>query len=136
MSDHEAQTNALEWFRYAVQDFVAAESALREGSFAPRHVCFLAQQAAEKAIKALLIQYRVEYPYTHDLDYLIGLLPLTATLGGSDIGLSRLTEWAIESRYPGAWSEANQHDAASALEQAQKVIELTRQDFGPTAADL
>jgi HEPN domain-containing protein len=37
-------------------------------------LCFNAQQAAEKAIKALLIKHDVEFPYVHDLTELLTLL--------------------------------------------------------------
>ena len=41
---------------------------------APRHACWLSQQAAEKALKAALVLERVEFPFTHDLDALRNLL--------------------------------------------------------------
>jgi len=37
-------------------------------------LCFDAQQAAEKAIKAVMIKRRIEFPYVHDLTRLLGLL--------------------------------------------------------------
>ena len=36
--------------------------------------CFDAQQAAEKAIKAVMIARSIEFPYVHDLDHLLSLL--------------------------------------------------------------
>ena len=37
-------------------------------------LCFDAQQAAEKAIKAVMLQRNVEFPYVHDLGRLLSLL--------------------------------------------------------------
>jgi HEPN domain-containing protein len=37
-------------------------------------MCFHTQQAAEKAIKALLINRHVEFPYIHDIAQLLTLL--------------------------------------------------------------
>jgi HEPN domain-containing protein len=37
-------------------------------------LCFNAQQAAEKAIKAVLIDLGVRFPYTHDLAQLLTLV--------------------------------------------------------------
>ncbi len=37
-------------------------------------LCFNAQQAAEKAIKAVLIHREVEFPYVHDLSELLTVL--------------------------------------------------------------
>lgn len=41
----------------------------------PRHVCWLAQQAAEKALKAALVLEDIAFPFTHDLDALRNRLP-------------------------------------------------------------
>ena len=38
------------------------------------HLCFDAQQAAEKALKAVLIGRGIEFPYVHDLARLLSLL--------------------------------------------------------------
>ncbi len=40
-------------------------------------LCFHAQQAAEKAIKALLIDRDIEFPYIHDIAGLFALLSPT-----------------------------------------------------------
>ena len=46
---------ARRWLRFAEEDLVAAEQTLADDGSVPRHACWLAQQAAEKAIKAALI---------------------------------------------------------------------------------
>jgi HEPN domain-containing protein len=43
--------------------------------------------------------------------------------------LAELTEWAVESRYPGDWQEANEHDAQLAFKQARDVLESIRVDL-------
>ena len=45
----------------------------------PRHVAYHAQQAAEKAIKAILVFEQVEFPFTHELN---ALRHLTRAGGG------------------------------------------------------
>ena len=37
-------------------------------------LCFEAQQAAEKAIKAVMIMRNIEFPYVHDLSHLLAIL--------------------------------------------------------------
>ncbi len=37
-------------------------------------VCFDCQQAAEKAVKAVLVRYDIEFPKTHDIRALLTLL--------------------------------------------------------------
>jgi HEPN domain-containing protein len=63
---------------------------------------FLAQQAIEKAIKAVLTARGAAYDRSHDLDYLCGLI--------EDAGLQPtpglrkavvLTPWAVDARYAG-----------------------------------
>lgn len=46
------------WTNYAESDLRAASALLESGEFFPRQVCFLAQQCAEKAIKAIQIKQK------------------------------------------------------------------------------
>ena len=65
----------------------------------PWACCFHAQQAAEKALKALLVARGTEPPYTHDLGALAALLPGEVHLGVSPDELGELTTHATGSRY-------------------------------------
>lgn len=100
-----------EWLRYAEEDLVLARGGLGQPQlFRPRQVCFSAQQAAEKAIKAGCIAADVGFPFIHDLAKLAGLLP-PSQIVTADIGdLARLSDWATATRYPGEdepdWAEA------------------------------
>lgn len=136
MIDHEHEAEVRRWFRYASQDLSAAEAALVSTGFAPRHVCGLAQQAAEKAIKALLVRHQIELPYRHDLEFLVALLPAGADVRLRDTDLSRLSEWAVESRYPGHWTEASRDDAGFAVEQANIVLNAARIELGSIVRNL
>jgi hypothetical protein len=49
MSETEHNAEVQRWLRYAREDLVAAEALVGQRTVAPRHVCWLAQQAAEKA---------------------------------------------------------------------------------------
>ena len=64
-------------------------------------LCFDAQQAAEKALKAVLVKRGIRFPYVHDL------APLVTLVGqaGEDVPLAvreagRLTRFAVIARYP------------------------------------
>ena len=63
------------WLAYARSDLDAAHALLRDPDHYPRQVCFLAQQAAEKALKAVLVLLEIEFPFTHDLDHLREMMP-------------------------------------------------------------
>ena len=62
------------WLSYAYLDLKAAETLMKGANNFSSQVCFLSQQAAEKAIKAALIFLGIEFPFSHDLDRLRELL--------------------------------------------------------------
>jgi len=95
----------------------------------PRYLCWLAQQAAEKALKAALIYLRVEFARRHDLDVLCNLLPDDWKLKANRPDLAELTEWAVEARYPGDWPEATPAEAAHAIDVAAIVVESVQADL-------
>ncbi len=61
-----------EWLSRARSNLVLAK-AEGQGIYL-EDLCFNIQQAAEKAIKALLIRHGVEFPYVHDIAELLTLL--------------------------------------------------------------
>ena len=63
------------WLRYAEEDLTTVETLLGQPHIVPRHVCWFAQQAAEKALKAVLVFLQIDFPRTHDLDFLRNLVP-------------------------------------------------------------
>jgi HEPN domain-containing protein len=84
--------------RKAQHDLRAMRSLLSEEL--PDIVCFHAQQAAEKALKALLLRHGILYPHKHDLADLIALLPeMPTALGGLGQRISALTPYATTERY-------------------------------------
>ena len=77
-------TPAQRWFRLAEQVLAAAGVLLRDGSSALRIVGFLAQQAAEKALKSGLLALGANAPRIHDLSQLNALYPITHSSHISD----------------------------------------------------
>jgi HEPN domain-containing protein len=110
------------WLRYAQEDSRAAEAMLGRDDTYPRHACWLAQQAAEKALKGALIFEQIDFPFSHDLDRLRDLLPEGWRVKIECPDLAELTEWAVEARYPGDMPEAVDADALNAAQQARAVI--------------
>ena len=98
MSDTDARVEATRWLRYAREDLEAAQAMLGLPHIANRHVCWLAQQAAEKAIKAALVFLQVDFPRRHDLDALRTLLPDDWRVRATPPSLATLTQWAVEAR--------------------------------------
>lgn len=63
----EARLEAHRWLATAEEDLLGATAMLERDDVAPRLACFLAQQAAEKALKARLIGRGIAFPRPHDL---------------------------------------------------------------------
>ena len=62
-------------------------------------ICFHAQQAVEKFLKAFLVHKNIDFPRTHDVDMLLSLCkPMNAV--AFDIELKELTEFGVDVRYP------------------------------------
>lgn len=101
MSAPELVSEANRWLRFAAEDLKVAQNLLVSSESPPRHICFLAQQAAEKALKAALVLEEMDFPFRHDLDALRNLLPDTWSVCREHGDLAQLTEWAVEARYPG-----------------------------------
>jgi HEPN domain-containing protein len=67
------------------------------------HRCFEAQQAAEKSIKAVLVDRGIEFPFIHDLRRLLTLLEDRGEYIPAEIRKAEdLTPFAVLTRYPGA----------------------------------
>lgn len=98
-------------------------------TLAPRLACYHAQQAVEKALKAVLIFAGVGFPLRHDLDQLRNLIPAGWPLKQEHPNLGDLTEWAVEARYPGNWPDATDADARSAAAEARTVWEAVLRDL-------
>jgi HEPN domain-containing protein len=64
-----------------------------------RTICLHAQQAVEKFLKAFLVFNNVDFPRTHDVDYLL-LECQKIDKEGFDIDLVNLSDFGVSLRYP------------------------------------
>jgi HEPN domain-containing protein len=128
----ERDAEVRRWLQYAQQDLRGAEAAVRiPGFLVPRHVCYLAQQAAEKALKAVYVYRGVPYKRTHDLDVLRNLIPDPEawSITRVPLNLAALSVWATDMRYPGEAPEAEETDIPPAVDTARTVYDLITADF-------
>lgn len=84
----------------------ARSNLVRAGKIIPgvylEDLCFDAQQATEKAIKAVFVHRGWAFPYTHDLTRLLGLLERNGLKIPKYVRRAdELTRFAVEARYPG-----------------------------------
>ena len=72
-------------------------------------------------MKAALVLEEIDFPFTHDLDALRNSLPDSWSVRNTHTDLAELTEWAVETRYPGDWPEPTDSDAMRAQSEARAV---------------
>lgn len=100
-----------------------AQARHRIGEIYLEDLCFVAQQAAEKAIKAVLLHSGVRFPYVHDLAELVTLMERAGHMPPARVReASRLTRYAVETRYPGLSEPLTEEEYLEALAIAEAVV--------------
>jgi HEPN domain-containing protein len=106
--------------RKAEDDMIGAKVLEQSQPLLPDQICFHCQQSAEKYLKALLQDWGIEPPRTHDLAKLLSLLaPGDATLLTLHRGAISLTRYAVDVLY--TEERATKKQAVAALRYAEKV---------------
>jgi len=119
---------AEEWLSKADEDFRVAERELAAEPPAFAAVCFHAQQAVEKAMKALLVDFGVDFPRTHDLKFLLDLIKNnTPIFNDLEEALVNLSVSAVEVRYPG--SKPDRHLAEKAEDVMRDFFSVFSESF-------
>ncbi len=112
-----------EWLNHAKSDLRLAQIASQDELVRKEHACFHAEQAAEKAIKAVLLSHEVEFPLVHDIEQLLELAENSGTAIPEDVqDAGLLTPYAVESRYPGYWFEITESDLKEAIRSAENTV--------------
>jgi HEPN domain-containing protein len=86
------------------------------------HLCFHAQRAAEKALKAVLVCHGVRVPRSHDLAYLAAMLPVDVSMPVVLVDLPALTKYAVQQRYPGEAPPLTPKHRRCALQLAENAV--------------
>lgn len=119
------------WLDAADEDLRTARQLLRTpGYLIYRIPAFLAQQSAEKSLKAVLTHLQIEFPRTHDLERLQSLAPTDWEQVRSCEGLGAVTRHAVDTRYPDDVGERiSVEEAETALERAHALNEAVLKDL-------
>jgi len=117
-----------EWLNRARSDLLLSKTK-REGIYL-EDLCFHAHQGVEKAIKALLIKYGIEFPYVHDIAELFTLLER----GGVDLPKTiregeKLTRFAVFTRYPGIAQPISHEEYEEAIKVAEEVVRWVKKQL-------
>ncbi len=111
-----------DWLRHARSDLAVARQQVTS-EILLETLCFHAQQAAEKSIKAVLVQKGIIFPYTHDLAKLITLVKTAGIPWPDELDeVADLSDYAVEARYPGLSGEVTDEDYQRAVETAEHIL--------------
>jgi HEPN domain-containing protein len=119
-----------EWADKAEADYAAALVLRRSRKKYSRDiVCFHLQQCVEKYLKARLTEAGIAFTKTHDLERLLDLvLPAEPLWAGLRPAMVRLTDYAVEVRYPGR--TVSTAEAKRLLRTATSARDLVRRSLG------
>lgn len=116
-------SGAAAWVAKAHSDLAYARTLLAQPALPRWGACFHAQQAAEKAIKALLVAADIDPPKSHNLVMLSGLLPQRRALRAGDEILAGLSRWAVAGRYPSELPDPGADVAGQAVADAAAIVD-------------
>lgn len=110
--------------RKAQDDLLAGRAILSGDLSSYETASFHAQQAAEKAVKALLVRHQIHFGKTHDLRELLETAePVSPGIVAALAEAHELTPYAVPARYPGDIGPASADDARRHLALAQRAVE-------------
>ena len=110
-----------EWLNRARSNLLRAKTRVTGIYF--EDLCLDAQQAAEKAIKGVMIMRGIEFPYIHDLRLLLGTLEANGeTIEPGLLRAGSLSRYASATRYPFAELPISEAEYREAVEIAESVV--------------
>ena len=119
----------VEWLNRAKSSLALARQ--QSSEIYPEDLCFQAQQAAEKAIKAIFISKHLVFPYIHDLLQLMAVLEKSGTPIPQNIkATAKLSLYAALTRYPGIGDPVSEKEYLEALALAERVVTWAEKKLG------
>lgn len=111
------------WLERARSDLNLGRAALNAQGVLPEDACYHAQQCAEKALKGLLTAREIVFQRTHVIETLLDLLKANGVVVPDNVDEAfELTQYAVQTRYPGEWEPVTRPEARQALERAALVL--------------
>lgn len=110
----------------AERDLSALRGMTDEEVFADEIAGFLAQQAAEKLVKAWIALLGESYPITHDIAQLLEILTARQSPGFDLSALVELTPYAVRFRYAGRVPDAPALDREKTVARIEELLQQVR----------
>src|SRR5260370_42056799 len=118
-----------EWISRAKSNLTLAQTVVPHVDL--EDLCFDAQQAAEKGVKAVFIHRGETFPYSHDLDRLLRLLERNGLRIPQYMNDAKeLTKYAHETRYPGVADPVTPRKHRRAVRIAAAVLRWAERKIG------
>ena len=122
-------TDPREWLRRAKLNLARAQHVLPDADL--EDYCFDAQQAAEKAIKAVYLANGIRFEFVHDLGRLLKELALAGIrIPKYLLSANRLTRFAVVTRYPGFSAPVTKTQHQRAVRIAERVVQWAERQVG------
>jgi len=111
-----------EWLNRAKSNLAIARQP-KTGEIYWEDLCFETQQAAEKALKAVLLARGIKFRFVHDLAELLTSLEKNGiTLPPEIREAAILTDYSVEARYPGPFEPITEDEFRESLRIAATVV--------------
>ena len=118
-----------EWISRAKSNLAIARNVIPEADL--EDLCFDAQQATEKGIKAVFIHRGETFPFSHDLDKLLRLLERSGLRIPKYVNDAKeLTKYAHVTRYPGLADPVTPRQHGRAVRIATAVLRWAERQVG------
>lgn len=110
------------WLRRAKSNLIRAKQPKHEEVFW-EDLCFDAQQAVEKSLKALLLFHKIPFRFVHDIAELLTVLEQNGLSLPEQIrAAAELSDYAVEARYPGPMEPVTEDEYKEAVKVAEMVV--------------
>lgn len=127
---------SLRWLEQAEHNIKVSKSNLKEGFFSD--ACFMAEQAAQIALKAFIIAQRRRFPREHSVQELATMSSKYDKDFENVVEAGKILDrYYIPTRYPDAlappaipFKSFVRKDALDAIELAEKILDLARRKLG------
>ena len=93
-------------------------------------ICFHAQQAVEKYLKALLVFKGIDFRKTHDVDYLLSECQKVTSDVLDSIDLKRLTDFGVSVRYPDDFYIPDQSETTHYIRVVKDIEQIVKSLIG------
>jgi HEPN domain-containing protein len=116
------------WLARAKSNLSIAQRSDIEGIFF-EDLCFEAEQAAEKALKALLIYVSGEYLKVHSFSLLLSQLGVYLSIPEDIKESVELSDYAVQTRYPGDYYPVGEEEYHRAIDLAERVVKWVEEQI-------